>query len=253
MKKVYEHRWIAVLLIMLCTFSSCTSYFFVRPQPVDAKDIRTFPAAYRHSWLDEDSTVINIHKSDLELNIREGQTFVRGFQSRDQNGYRPYGIYQYRIVPDLSGNGNDTVTNFIERGGMIYEIGEDGELSRGRTYLTDHDTLTAGPGDTIRIDLGRNAFLRKIGKDLYALNIKASVTGQNSNWWTLYIFGMDKDGTLATYGHAGKTQQLPEMFYKPSSGKRSDAYYFDANWTRADMTRMISEGYFEKESNLKRH
>ena len=252
MKKVYEHRWIAVLLIMLCTFSSCTSYFYSRPQPVDGKDIRSFPKKYRHIWVDEDGTRLLITKDHLEISLPDSQRVVRGYRINDRSGLQPDYLCEHTLRFDSLENKYDTILNYIVRGSVLYEVDAEGELGKGRTFRMDHDTMFAERTDTISIDMGQNAFLRQIDKDRYVLNIRASITGQSSNWWTFFIFGMDKDGTLATYGHAEKTLRLPEMFYRPPSGKYAGDYYFDAYWTKDDMARMIREGYFEKESNLKR-
>lgn len=257
MKPITQIWILPVLLIVLCMFSSCTDYFYTRPQPVDGKNMAVFPKQVLGSWydIDDNSTisVLMIGKQRVDIYNQDSEKIVRGYRfQEDTQQHRGYHAW-YTLQYDSLNSKTDTLQRYIERNGLLFKVNDKKMLEKGYPYTQDHDTLIMHKSDTIRFDLGGNAILREISSDLYVLNVNSNLTGDESgNWWRLYIFGLNNDGTLSTYAHEDKILKLPEMFYQQPDLQYGKTYYFDPYWTKADLLRLIQNGYFEKENALVR-
>ncbi len=146
----------------------------------------------------------------------------------------------------------DTIDNFIISKNKIYEVGDKRFLGKGYSYKTDNDTIIVFENDTIFIDLGQNAFLRQLNKKFYVFNVRNSILGVDaaeiSDWWRVMILEIKEDKTLNIWQCSTKSDEFSCMFYDRPS--KRDIFYFDCEWTTADMLRLINEGYFEVSSRL---
>lgn len=144
----------------------------------------------------------------------------------------------------------DTVYNYMLHDNVIYEVGDKGLLERGYPYITLSDTIIFTKRDTLCIDIGQNAFLRKLNKQFYVLNIRSRVLGEEiasfNNWWRIFVLEKKADGTLQVWVPASKSAQLPCMFYSVDS----ESYYFDCSWSTEEMLRLLQTGYFTRTDKL---
>ena len=153
---------------------------------------------------------------------------------------------QKKITYDTLRRPVDTVDNYIVSGEYIYEVQVDGFLSRSYPYRSNGDTMIVLTKDTICIDLGQNAFLRKLSDHLYALNMRTRILGTESDWWQVRLVQRTSDNHLKMWTCNSAVASLPSMFYHAGTGKdHGDSYYLDSKWTSEQMLKLISEGYFE--------
>lgn len=171
--------------------------------------------------------------------------------SKNKLVYPPSGFRSKKEIKyDSLNHPVDTINNYIINKDKIYEIDADHLLSKGYDFTRENDTLTITKKDSVFIELGQNAFLRKIADSLDAFNINNSVIarGEYENWWMLIILEMNADGKLSQWDCSSKTGELSCMFYDLHPSKYSDIYYFDCQWSSNDLRRLMKEGYFEKTS-----
>jgi len=165
--------------------------------------------------------------------------------------YQPEGFGRmYAIKYDSLNKPIDTVSNYIISGDRIFEKDQDRFLERGYAYTRVKDTITVIKIDSNYIDLGQNAFLRKLTDSLYVFNINNAILSLENGvyWWRLIIFEIAGDGLLNQWECSAKTGELPCMFYDRPS--KYDQFYFDCRWSTAEMLRLFREGYFKKEDVL---
>lgn len=144
----------------------------------------------------------------------------------------------------------DTVYNYMLHDNYIYEVGNKGLLEKGYPYRAVNDTIFFTKRDTLYIDIGENAFLRKLNKQFYVLNIRGRILGEEiasfNNWWRLFVLERKEDGAIQLWVPASKSAQLPCMFYSVNS----ESYYFDCSWTTDEMLRLMQNGYFTATDKL---
>lgn len=253
---------LSCLFIMSVLFYACNSYNFSDPQPSDKKNILAFPREMLGSWLaadegDYDSylvyqkhILITSHKKIKIVTGAWPQLNEKGEYIRPSATYKVCKTIQYDSLHTVI----DTITNYLVWKNKIYEINEDGFLDKGNFFTVDKDTLNVYTHDTLIIDLGKNAFLRQLNNHFYVLNIRNSILGNDaapiSNWWRVMLLEIREDKTLHIWECADKSQKLDCMFYERPS--KSDIFYFDCNWTSADILRLAKEGYFEVSNKLYR-
>mgnify|MGYP006203014687 CR=1 FL=1 len=78
--------------------------------------------------------------------------------------------------------------NYIIADTVIYEIKRNDNLAKGYPWRNDKDTIWYDVKDSLYIDLGRNAFLRQIDTNMFALNIRShliveGVKQLDAGWW----------------------------------------------------------------------
>jgi hypothetical protein len=196
-------------------FTSCDSYNFSQPQPVDKSDIYEFPDEFPGRW-ETDTFTSEIEftvpvKADTgysyinhDDNFDKAGPYVPAIQSQKHmsdddgsfyyftrhyvllifptheekivtgawpklkngkefiypNAYPKYNILK-TIKYDSLKQAIDTVDNFIFNKDKIHEKDSDLFLYTGYRYYKDKDTIVVLKSDTVCIDLGQNAFLRK--------------------------------------------------------------------------------------------
>ncbi|HEX6846432.1 MAG TPA: hypothetical protein VF144_05615, partial [Chitinophagaceae bacterium] len=143
----------------------------------------------------------------------------------------------------------DTIDNYVIRKDRIYEICDDDRfLEKGYPFFIDKDEIVVLQYDTICVDLGQNAFVRKLNDNLYVLNIRNSILGEESSWWRLIVLEKTHENKMNLWECDLKAGDLSSMFYSKSA--RNDVLYFDSQWTSAEMLELISKGYFSLSSTL---
>lgn len=136
----------------------------------------------------------------------------------------------------------NTADNYVLRNDDIYEL-DDGFLGKGYPFLLSGDYITVTKKDTICIELGHNAFLRKLDANLYVFNIRKLILGEDNYWWRVMILEKKRNQSFKIWECTSKSGNLPSMFY--SKGSKSNIFYFDSKWTAEEMLGLMKEGYFE--------
>lgn len=142
----------------------------------------------------------------------------------------------------------DTTFNYIFRGNLIYKIDEDHFLKTGYRFDSSATRITLFKKDTVAVDLGQNAILRKLDERFYALNIRYRVLGDDNNWWLLLILENSDKGWVNIWQCSEKSGGLPSMFYSRPS--KADEYFFDSQWTASQLLQLVKDGYFEITNTL---
>lgn len=244
----------AFLVLLFTPFIfSCSTYNFSDPLPVDKTNIYEFPPDWQGKWAYDDAHSVIIKRNYAAIIIKEYSHVVQGiWPKKKETGEMFYpggGSYMgmYRVVMDSSNKPVDTIANFLVNGNHIFSIMDDGQLEKGYHYTLVKDTFIVNKTDTVIIDLGHNAFLRKVGSNLYVLNVLNQVIGKENLWWQVVLFEKKGDNTIDTWLSSYKLSKEPSMFYE----KYSD-YYFNSNWKTADILKLMHQGAFEKCDPLKR-
>ena len=277
----------AVVVSML--LASCDAYNFSKPQPFDRENIYVFPDEMLGKWkedtfttdidfsvplnkssgdqfidntqslpADDDAGLYIITKLYVSLIFTSSEKIVKGAWPQLTNGnellYPDRYFSYYKVMQTISYDSLkqpvDTTDNYIVYRHKIYEKTQDRLLEKGYSYYSNGDTIVVLKRDTLTIDLGQNAFLRKLGDSLYVLNIKKGILSDEMDpaWWRVILLQKTADDKIVQWEPFSKTGQLGCMFYERPS--KSDYLYFDCQWSSAELLRLKAEGYFEKGSTL---
>ncbi len=242
-----------IALFALLQFSSCRTYNFTHPLPADRANVYEFPSSWHGSWMNADSQGLVIGRNYVAVVIRESTNVVRGVwpQKNEEGKYVfPNGINtmgMYRVKMDSLDNPLDTIANYIIHQGHIYAVNYEKRLDRGHTFTIDKDTFRVNMDDTIWVDLGRNAFLRELKKDMYILNILDQVVGMQGRWWQIGVLEKTGSNSMERWDCSSKMTTDSTMFYS-----MKDDYYFNSHWNAAEMIQLIRNGSFEKSDPFQR-
>ena len=261
--KAFEirHNFLYLLTFFFIAFllSSCDTYNFTEAQPVDKENIYVFPDEFLGKWFVDSSNDSYLVNSTNVLFIQKADeaSIVKGawpqVNAKGDYIYPPTDKHPFRSINfDSLKNPLDTVDNYLLKGDKIYEITEEGYLQKGRSYRKDNDTLTVFDNDTLLIDLGQNAFLRRLNKDLYVLNIRNDLLGYcaYNGWWRIIMLEVKQNQSITMWELNSYSRNLPCMVhYNPGKG---DDLYFDCKWTTADILHLLETKYFEVSSELHR-
>ena len=104
--------------------------------------------------------------------------------------------------------------------------------------------------ESILIDLGKNAFLRKLNDNFFALNINEQIISQidgdeESKWWQLFILEKVDDKHFNLWNWTSELAKDSAMFYQHDGN-----FYFDSQWKSNDLLKKIKNGGFKEVSNF---
>ncbi len=257
MKNPYSIRINYNLLIFIFCLPfciiSCDSYNFSVPQPVEKENMYEFPQVLRGTWKSEDDNdIIYISKNYASLRSTGKEKIVRGawpvLNDKGNFTYPPH-LYKsfYTVRYDSMKNPIDTLTNYLLDGENIYKVNEEGKLGKGNNYQIEKDTIIFLNNEVVTIDMGRNAFLRKLNNEFYVFNFLNSILGTDNPWWQITILQIKAGEQLVIWDCTEKLKTHPSMFYK---AKSTGDYYFNATWTTGDIMHLIDEGKMAISSKL---
>ena len=240
-------------------FYSCDEYNFSQPQPSDKENINEFPKDYLGSWLSVDTTVkeshteYHIHKDKVFFITHFTEPILKGAwpgkNSKGEYLWPPVNMQtMVTIRYDSLHRPVDTTENYLVRNNKIYEVNEKG-LSKGYDYTTEGDTINMLRYDTIFIDLGANAFLRRLNKTMYVFNTRNTILGKDNSWWSIRLLQKPDKQSLKIWVCSSKKETFPKVFYTdPYSG--NDQFYIDASFSASEILNMFNRGNFEIEIEL---
>jgi len=211
-------------------------------------------AYLKKRFSEEDSSCYFIDKKYAMLIMHEKGKVVAGawpkISDDGEFSNAPYINTIQRIEYDSLQRPKDTLDKYFFHKDKIYKIQEDGFLGKGYSYYWDKDTAVVFENDNVCVDLGQNAFLRKLNENFYVLNIRNSILGEDNEWWRLMILEIKGENSFNIWECGSKTRELPSMFYDRPS--KSDIFYFECSWSSSEILRLIKEKYFEITSTVTR-
>lgn len=207
--------WKKIFVVgMVPMIISCMGVYISTPQPVDSRDIISFPEKFRGFWIDEEASVI-IDKKILKYTRYSEEKIPR--EKLDSSAY-------------------------ILKNQKIYLLHNEGtELRGGFPYKIKEDTLIFNEIQLLEVELGKGAFLRKLKKD-YILNIK-----QENQWWILILFRKDNTGNILITSLDHRDLEKFRNFdhiYSYYDYKYTLIDFIEANWTQKELLEMIDQGLF---------
>lgn len=157
-----------------------------------------------------------------------------------------------KIIYDSLKNPVDTFINYIIRGNKIYEKDPEGFLDRGNNFTLAKDTIIIHKKDSAFLDLGKNAFLRKLTNNIYVLNIHNGILSMKDleNWWTLIILETTGNNSFTRWECSLQSTGISCMFYKRPPNYHD--FYFDCRWNTTEMLRLFRGGYFEEAASMEK-
>jgi hypothetical protein len=251
-KNIHHTVW-SFLICTTVIFTSCDSYNFSDPQPIDKKNIVVFPPAFRGKWtVKDDNDFFYIGKQNVTMHRNESVKIVRGAWPRLNNqgnfiqlppSYKSF----YTIRYDSLKFPVDTIMNYLLDRIDIYEVNEDGKLGKANHYHLEKDTFMLYKNELTTVDLGKNAFLRKLNDEYYVFNMNCIILGEDKPWWQIIVVQVKAGRKLVLWDCTDKLKRDPAMFYRASG---TGNYYFNCHWTTPDIFRLIREGKFSRSSML---
>ncbi len=239
--------------IIVLSFNSCDVYYFSHPQPADKVNLYEFPVELRGVWQEEcDNETVVIDARNLSFTDKVSRRVVKGYWPKKINAdslqYLP-GSYlaEHTVVYDSLNRPVDTINSFVIQKEHIIELKDDKTLGLRYDYKINKDTLMIDEVDTLWLDLGRNAFVRKIDDRYYALNILSGIVEESRNWWQLIIFEKTAADSISVWTGASKLEESPYMFYSFKNN-----YYFDCSLSSRELLKMIKKNQFEISNHLTR-
>lgn len=207
--------------------------------------------------VNEDRDIYCIYRDYMIIVHSEKKKIVAGaWPKPDVNNtfiYPPEGFaWQYEIKYDSLNRSVDTVDKYIISGKRVYEKDDDRFLRSGYVYSRVKDTITVYETDSVFIDLGQNAFLRRLTDSIYVFNINNSILSMEEagGWWRVIVLELNGNGIFSQWECSNKTGNLPCMFYDRPS--KYDQFYFDCSWSTTEMLKLMKEGYFERKDIMQR-
>ena len=199
--------------LMLCTllFTSCDSFYFNKPQPVDSKSLVEFPKEYRGMWGEENDTTIIAEDHVMIVTNTESRV--------DRNDVDDNAQYKFS---------NDLV--------FVLSNEEGDEISNGNKFYWDQDTLVIMEREVTEIDLGKKTFLRKTDKG-HLFNRK-----NENHWWEIYYLEKVKNGDVLI--RSLKKDDLDKIKSIERIHEKDGDYYLKADWTKQDFEKVLESGGF---------
>jgi hypothetical protein len=250
-RKKLLFNFLALAAIIIA--GACNTNNFSEPQPASAKNIYEFPEMFRGYWSDRDFDMVFTdanHITFIDISQQKVPLDSSSFISIgvDSNSKGPAKFRQVNKVNyDTLGLPADTMITYIIREPLIYKMGSDHLLQTGYKYKQLKDTIVIFKNERQGIDIGNNAFLRKVSDSLYVLNISNRILIRDNYFWQVALIEKTPNDEINYYIPSDKIGTLPCMFYR-----YTDNFFYDCKWLPADIKKLMKEGYFEKTNVLKR-
>ncbi len=259
---ISKTRRIHGFIVILCSsvlLYSCDTYNFSQPQPVDKENIYAFPKDYLGSWLTTDTSEkethieYHIHKDNVLFITHNSEPILKGawpkIDNRGEYIFSP-GLMQTTetIHYDSLKRPVDTIKNILFKNNKIYAVDKKG-LSKGYDFKTEADTIHMLRYDTTFIDLGTNAFLRKLNNSIYVFNLRNTILGEDNPWWRIMLLEKNDNQSFRIWVCSSKKGAFPSVFYSHRYNG-ADIYYIDASLSAAEILRLYNEGNFEIEREM---
>ena len=246
-----KFRWLLLSCIVIIS-GACSTNNFSEPQPIKEENIYQLPEMFRGYWSDREFDLIFADDEHIQfIDIEEQKVLLDSslIITEKANAFNPNVTYRQinKVSYDSAGVAYDTSIAYIIRDPFIYKITPDDQLQVGYKYKLDKDTLRIFKKEIQGIDLGNNAFLRRVSDSLYVLNISNKILIRDNFWWQVTVVEKTAKDEINYYIPSDKMPSLNCMFYK-----YTDNFYYDCKWDAAGIKQMIREGYFEKTNVLKR-
>lgn len=242
---------LAMALVILLA-EACSTNNFSEPQPVAQQNIYSIPKMFRGYWTDKDFELLFVDSSSVRfIDIAEERIPLDSAHLLADKADVSNPAVKYRQINKVSydtlGVAYDTSIAYIIRDPYIYKLTVDDLLETGYKYRQTKDAVIVYKNEKQGIDIGNNAFLRRVSDSLYVFNISNRILIRNNYWWQVTLVEKTAAGEINFYVLSDKIKTISTMFYS-----YTDYYYYDSNWSAEDLKRLMKEGYFEKTNTFKR-
>jgi hypothetical protein len=244
--KIITTVWVVAII------AACNTNNFSEPQPANSTNLFEFPAMFHGKWADKDYNVVETDGKHITfvdiLDIRvplDSTVYVQDKVINKTTGAVSKHIST--ISYDTAGKPSDTTLEYVIREPFIYKVGSDNLLQTGYRFKQSKDTLVIFKNERQGIDLGNNAFLRKVTDSLYALNLSNRILIRDNYFWQVLLVQKTARDEINFYVPSDRMNSLSCMFYQ-----YGDNLFYDCKWSGEEILRLIKDGYFEKTSTLTR-
>ncbi len=236
-----------LILVASLVLAGCDEAHFTERQPVDAKDLKTFPRAFRGKWHDEkgemymiiDATRVSgwdreaiyngVHSSNPLDTVGPGKALNRPVKSLK---VRFWSETLHRV---------DTLTNYLVRENFLYAV-EKQELVAIAKFEKIGDSLVIA--EMPFLQLGENIYMRRLNDTTYMVNLRYKKNDKEDiewglTWWCPILIELSRDKMYVSVvrNRIGKSADLIA-----SSGGTD---YFDSQWSANTILR-FRDSLFEK-------
>ncbi len=253
------------ILLVSLALCSCETYHFASPLPIDSKNIYKTPKQFSGLTTEGESGLkgYKLEKDYITLTGDQSIKIINGIwiDPRDTSSIQKSDTIAWKKLVDSRKYESlfsiqfdslkrpvDTVRNYVIKGSKIYFI-KNSELSPGFPYVLEGDTIRAIISQFHFIELGPNAFFRKVTSNFYILNLRENEVFNDNNsddflsrkhWWQVLLISKGKDGNVTIHYWEDVIKKDPSLI--TSLG---DNYYYNSQWTKKDILRLVNEGAFE--------
>jgi hypothetical protein len=251
-----------VLATSLLINFSCTIYHIEFPQPIDVKNLYSFPKSMRGTWVNSDGKSPHdnwvIKKNELLCGTNAPKIYNGIVDSVGK--WKGQGLKH--IEYDNQKNAIDTVSDYILKNNRLYKWQDKDDngkrfLSPGFPVALKNDTLYVLPKNNFNLtflSLGPEAFLRQISANQFILNIKeeslikSAFKSDGQTWWQMVLLELTSDGQLQV-----SSFNFNKMVDE-TNVVDSNENYLSFEWTRQDIINRIRDKNYSLEPllNLKR-
>ena len=205
---------IFILIALSISISSCSEFYFSKPQPVDVENIYQVPSKYTGVWLksDEKDKIDSIFITE-DYYKRVTRSIVKELKSKMES---------------------DTNVYFIDN--KVYSK-ENGDLEGGYKFTIVGDSVFIDVVLTDYIEFGPRAFFRKINYG-YILNQKHE---KMNDWWSIKFIDIRNSEKLLIKSLSSKE---PILFTDFTVLHEDFDNYLIAKWNSAKIEEFIDLGAF---------
>lgn len=244
-------KWMMIAFI-INIIAACNTNNFSEPQPAAGKNLYEFPSMFIGKWADKNYNVVEtdgrhitfIDILDIKVPLDSASFIVDNLRNKTTGAISK----EVRLINyDTSGKATDTSLQYVIRDPYIYKVGADKLLQTGYKYRQLKDTIIIYKNERQGIDLGNNAFLRKVTDSLFVLNISNRILIKDNYFWQVLLVQKTAHDEINFYVPSDKMKCVKCMFYE-----YNDNLFYDCKWKPSDVVRLMKDGFFEKTSTLKR-
>lgn len=225
-----------ILMLISCMLMGCEVQYFTEAQPVDRKNLPSFPAAMRGVWSDKSGKMLtHIERNTISLRsagmVYPGVSKASPLDTLKNGNRRDVENAVQSVVWSTDLKRLDTVPNFIVRGSVIYKLDDD-QLTFGAPFHRVGDSLQVNTDFTFT--LNQDIFLRKVDETSYIINARMSDIQEEMNgegrWWSFQLWEIPKRDSLFISNVEDNIEKSSGLIHSHGS-----INYYDIRWSAREI------------------
>jgi hypothetical protein len=191
-----------IFMLISSMLIGCEVQYFTEAQPVDRKNLSSFPASMRGVWSDKSGKALtHIERNTISLRssgmVYPGVSIANPVDTLKNGHRRNVDNAVQTVVWSTNLNRLDTLPNFIVRGSVIYQLNDD-QLTIGAPFQVVGDSLQVNIA--LSYTLNQDIFLRKVNETTYVMNakmgdIRKEMDGEG-RWWSFQLWEIPSRDSL---------------------------------------------------------